>query len=253
MAKEAESDLIRARDVAVFDRWALPSFDPEEPEPEPLPEPEPEPVYIEEVPVEAVTPLTVEEVEAIRQDAYNEGFQIGERDGFHAGQLKARQEAEVALSAKLEQLEALMGHLLEPIAAQDERIEDALVVLVRHLTEQVICRELKEDSSQLRSLLQQALKLLPMGASNIRIYVNPSDFELIKELRTRHEESWRILEDDQLMPGGCRIETEHSFIDASVETRLAQALVQLQGQRREQLTHPLTPDLTVELGDDQDA
>ena len=28
-AKEAPSELIRAKDVAVFDRWAIPSFDPE--------------------------------------------------------------------------------------------------------------------------------------------------------------------------------------------------------------------------------
>ena len=36
------SELIRARDVEDFDRWALPSFDPE-PEPQAEPEAEPEP------------------------------------------------------------------------------------------------------------------------------------------------------------------------------------------------------------------
>ena len=108
-AKEAPSELIRAKDVAVFDRWAIPSFDPEVEEPAPAPEaptepePEPEP-QIEEVAVEDVKPLTLEEVEAIRQDAYNEGFATGEKDGFHAGQLKAKQEADVALAAKLSYL-----------------------------------------------------------------------------------------------------------------------------------------------------
>ena len=259
MAKDAMSDLIRAQDVGAFDRWTLPSFDPEEPELPAEPEPEveiavePEPVYIEEVPVEAVTPLTLEEVEAIRQDAYNEGFQTGERDGFHAGQLKARQEAETALSAKLAQLESVMNQLFDPIAQQDEQIEEGLIHIVKHLCEQVIRRELQADSSQIKFLLQQALKLLPMGANNIRIYVHPNDFELVKELRARHEESWRILEDEALLPGGCRIETEHSFIDASVETRLEQAIAQLVEQRREQITHPHDPDLIVEFVDDQDA
>ena len=115
-AKEAPSELIRAKDVAVFDRWAIPSFDPEVEEPAPAPEapaePEPEP-QIEEVAVEDVKPLTLEEVEAIRQDAYNEGFAAGEKDGFHAGQIKARQEAEPVLAARVAQLEQLMQHLLD--------------------------------------------------------------------------------------------------------------------------------------------
>ena len=252
-SKEVASELIRAKDLAQFDRWALPSFDPEveapaepEPEPEAVAEPEPEP-QIEEVAVEEVKPPTLEEVEAIRQDAYNEGFATGEKDGFHAGQLKARQEAEVALAARVAQLEQLMGHLLEPIANQDQELEKGLVELVGQMTRQVIQRELAMDSSQIRSVLREALKLLPMGAENIRIHVNPQDFELIKALRERHEETWRILEDESLQPGGCRVESEHSRIDASIETRLAQALKQLFEQQRAQVTNPPEADIQIEL------
>jgi len=249
-AKEAPSELIRAKDVAVFDRWAIPSFDPqveEAPEPEPQPEPEPEP-QIEEVAVEDVKPLTLEELEAIRQEAYNEGFATGEKDGFRAGQLKAKQEAEVALAAKIASLEELMGHLLEPIANQDRELEQGLVNLVSQMTRQVIQRELATDSSQIRHVLREALKLLPMGASNIRIHVHPQDFELVKALRERHEESWRILEDESLQPGGCRVESESSRIDASVETRLATALKQLFEQQRAQATQPPEADIQVDLG-----
>ena len=80
------SELIRARDLEGFDRWALPSFDPE-PEPEPEPEPQELAEEVEEVPLEEVQPLTLEELESIRQEAYNEGFATGEREGFHSTQL----------------------------------------------------------------------------------------------------------------------------------------------------------------------
>src|ERR1700739_4323710 len=106
------SDLIRDRSVSAFESWALPSFDP--PKPEPEPEPEPEPPEMEEVPLEEVQPLTLEELESIRQEAYNEGFAIGEKEGFHSATLKVRQEAEVALAAKLASLEQLMANLFEP-------------------------------------------------------------------------------------------------------------------------------------------
>lgn len=243
---EYPSDLIRARDLEGVDVWALPSFDPA-PEPEPEPEPEVIEEEVEEVPLEEVQPLTLEELEAIRQEAYNEGFATGEREGFHSTQLKVRQEAEVALAAKLQSLEQLMGHLLEPIAEQDTQIEKSLVHLVAHVTRQVIGRELRNDSSHITHVLREALKLLPMGADNIRIHLNPQDFELAKALRERHEESWKLLEDEALLPGGCRIETAHSRIDATVETRMEKAVAQLFDQLHDQALHPAAADLSIEL------
>lgn len=255
-AKEVPSELIRAKDVSAFDRWNLPSFEevaavpaylPETAEVSPQDLPEDNEPTSEEVELESVKPLTLDELEAIRQDAYNEGFAVGERDGFHAGLLKAKQEADVALQAKLASLELLMGQLLAPIAEQDQQIEQALVKLVSHVCREVIRRELKCDSAQLTQVLSEALKLLPMGAGNVRIHINPQDFELVKALRERHEENWRILEDQQLLAGGCRIETEHSQIDASVETRMELALKQLFEQQREQLTNPPEADLSLDL------
>ncbi|BCT32125.1 flagellar assembly protein FliH [Pseudomonas protegens] len=243
---ESQSELIRARDVEGFDVWALPSFDPEPPEPEPEPEEVPE--EIEEVPLEEVQPLTLEELESIRQEAYNEGFATGEKEGFHSTTLKVRQEAEVALVAKLQALEQLMVNLFEPIAEQDTQIEQTLVDLVKHVTRQVIQRELVMDSSQIEHVMREALKLLPLGVGNVRLYVNPQDFEQVKSLRERHEESWRIVEDEALLPGGCRVETEHSRIDASIETRITQALDQLSDQLHEQSLHPAAADLSLDLG-----
>ncbi len=252
--KEAPSELIRARDVRAFDRWSLPSFDAASAEDAPVAEPEaaPEPVVAEpqpsqEVEPEAVKPLTLDELEAIRQDAYNEGFATGEKDGFHAGQLRARQEAEAQLAERLQRLESLMQHLLEPIAEQDAQLEAGLVSLVSHMVQQVIRREVSIDSSQVRLVLREALKLLPMGAQNVRIHINPQDFEMVKALRERHEESWKILEDELLLPGGCRVESESSRIDASVETRMAQALKQLLEHQRAQATNPPAADIDLDL------
>lgn len=242
--KEPASELIRARDLIGVDVWRLPSFDPHVPEPAPDPE---SLVESEEVPLEEVQPLTLEEVEAIRQEAYNEGFSAGERDGFHATQLKVRQEAEVALAARLATLETLMQSLMAPIAEQDTQIERSLVELVSHIAREVIQRELKIESTQIERVIQEALKLLPMGANNIRIFVNPQDFEQIKALRERHEEHWKILEDPALMPGGCRVESEHSRIDGTVETRITQALALLFDQLHEQGMHPAEADLHLTL------
>ena len=246
--KEPVSELIRAKDVGGFDVWSLPSFDPyKEPEPEPQPVID-EPVdTIEEVPLDEVQPLTLEELESIRQEAYNEGFATGEKEGFHSTQLKVRQEAEVALKGKLASLDLLMTQLLDPIAEQDTQIERSVIKLVEHIARKVIQRELTTDSRQIGNVLRDALKLLPMGASNVRIFINPQDFAQVKALRERHEETWRIVEDDTLQAGGCRIETEHSRIDASIETRLSLAIAKMYDQMHEQSLHPAAPDLSLDL------
>ena len=245
---DSPGDVIRAKDVGAFDLWGLPSFDPWR---EPV-EPEPEPVEemvdeVEEVPLDEVQPLTLEELESIRQEAYNDGFATGEKEGFHSTQLKVRQEAEAALTAKVASLERLMNNLMTPLAEQDMQLEKAMVGLVEHMTRQVIQREMKTDSRLIEQVLREGLKLLPMGADNIRLFINPQDFEQIKALRERHEERWRIVEDDTLQPGGCRIETEHSRIDASIETRIKRAMSQLFDQLHEQALHPAAPDIAVDL------
>ncbi|KFE49968.1 flagellar assembly protein FliH [Pseudomonas syringae] len=248
-SKEPASELIRAKDVGGYDVFALPSFDPQqepEPEPEVLPV-EDEPAEMEEVPLDEVQPLTLEELESIRQEAYNEGFATGEKEGFHSTQLKVRQEAEVALAAKLASLEQLMAHLFDPIADQDTQIERGVVLLVEHIARKVIQRELTTDSRQIGNVLRDALKLLPMGAQNVRIFINPQDFAQVKALRERHEETWRILEDDSLQAGGCRIETEHSRIDASIETRISLAMAKMYDQMHEQALHPAAADLSIDL------
>ncbi|AZE62440.1 MULTISPECIES: flagellar assembly protein FliH [Pseudomonas] len=243
---ETPSDLIRARDVGGFDIWSLPSFDPHVPQPEPEPVEE-APAEMEEVPLDEVQPLTLDELEAIRQEAYNEGFAAGEKDGFRSTTLKVRQEAEAALATQVASLERLMANLFDPIAEQDTQLEKSMVGLVQHITRQVIQRELVLDSSQIESVMREALKLLPLGVGNVRLYINPQDFEQVKALRERHEETWRIVEDAALLPGGCRVETEHSRIDATVETRISQIMAKLLDQLHEQALHPAEPDLSVDL------
>ena len=121
---------------------------------------------------------------------------------------------------------------------------------MQHIARQVIQRELAIDSTQIEQVMREALKLLPLGVGNVRLYINPQDFELVKALRERHEETWRIVEDATLLPGGCRVETEHSRIDATVETRISQIMAKLFDQLHEQALHPAAADLSLELPDE---
>ena len=190
-SKNSSSELLRDQQAEAFTSWQMPSFDeaaanviqhPDaleaDKEAAATTDPEPE-VEIEDVELDTVQPLTLEEVEAVRQDAYNEGFSTGEKDGFHAGQLRAAQEAEAELKPRLRALESLMQQLFDPISAQDQAIEHMLLDLVCMISKEVIQRELKIDSAQIGRALREAMKLLPLDDGQVRIHVNPQDFAAI--------------------------------------------------------------------------
>jgi len=166
-----ESELLRSGDVSAFSRWDLPSFD-AEPHHIPLeraaeaaakPEAEAEAAADpQELDVEAVKPFTVEELEQIREEAYNEGFATGEKDGFHSGQLKAQQEAKTVLAKRTAELDALMAQLMAPLKQQDEQIEDMLLMLLEQMLRAVLQREMQVDRAQVVNVLRSALKALPV-------------------------------------------------------------------------------------------
>ena len=247
--KKSSSELIRVQTGDVLNVWDLPSFDEPSLAEEPLasvPAAGDEAVVeVEDITIEEVQPLTLEDVEAVRQDAWNEGFSAGEKDGFHAGQLKAAQEAQAVLSAKVAGLENVMQQFFDPIAQQDQALEVAMLDLVMRISEQVIQRELTLDSSQIKQVVRECLKVLPVGSTAVRVYINPQDFEQIKALRERHEEDWKIIEDDDLLPGGCRFESLNTRVDGSIETRIAHIAQQILEQQRELQSNPLTADLQV--------
>jgi len=230
---------IRAPDARPFSPWALPQFC------------VPEAVVIaSEAAPEETPPAPVidkQELQALRDKAYQDGFAQGEREGFAAGEQKAKEQAKQALEERLNSLQTLMQALFEPIAEQDQQIESALLDLLQPLVKAVIRRELQLNSSQILPLLREALSLLPMGADKLHLWVSQQDFETVKGFRDHHNEHWRICEDPDLLPGGFRLETDNSRIDASIESRLEQAFAQLAEQQREQRLHPPAADLSITL------
>jgi len=234
---------IAAQDGGQFAPWPLPELSPGKPVIAAFEEAP----QAESAAASVNQPVDEQALQALRDQAYQQGFARGERDGRLAGEQEARKQAQKALDERLGSLQILMQALFEPINEQDRQIETALLDLLQALVRAVIRRELKLDSSQILPLLREALSLLPMGADNLHLWVSAQDFATIKAFRDHHNEHWRICEDPDLLPGGFRLQSQHSRIDASIETRLEQAFAQLAEQQREQRLHPPPADLSIAL------
>lgn len=193
---------------------------------------------IEEVASPVIKPFTAEQLQQItaaaeedgRERGYKEGLQKGlaegEKKGLQIGEQKAYNETKTALDDQTQRFRQIADALLNPLATQDSRLENIVLDMAVHLAKHLLNRELTEDPSSLFHLVERAVGSLPAGAKNIRIYLHPDDVELAHEAFAQLGRNWTFFADAKMSRGGCRLETDHSLVDYSVEQRLRQMLEQ---------------------------
>jgi flagellar assembly protein FliH len=179
---------------------------------------------------DARVPPTARALERLQQQAYAEAYAQGLAAGHAEGLARANSDVETLLQRFTNWLDALAT----PLAELDARVEHELVQLVIAMTRQLVRREVKADSGQIVGVVREALTALPSTARNVRVHLNPEDAQLVHErLSEPHgERAWRIVEDPLLARGGCRVTTETSQIDMSLDARLHQIFSQTFGDLR---------------------
>ena len=175
----------------------------------------------------AARPLTARQIEELQQQARDEGFQIGRREGLEAGKKEIR--------ARVHELDALMQTLAKPLEQIDTQVEQDLVQLALAVARQLVRRELKTDPGQVLAVVREAMAALPLAARNVRLHLHPEDAALVRETLSMsdNERSWKIIEDPVLSRGGCKVSSDTSQIDASVERRLHTVIANVLGGQRE--------------------
>ena len=201
----------------------------------------------EEVEELEVVPLTAEEIEEIRQAAFDEGFNQGKEQGFakgyDEGKAKGHQEGteqghqegivtgleegKEEISKLSAQWRELVEQLHQPMATIEKNVEEQLLQLVVQLTEAVVLQEAKTNPDILISAVSAGMKALPSQEAQTQIYCHPDDIKRVeKEFGAEFikESGWRLLPAPQLLVGSCQIENSTSNIDLSVKSRLKQVL-----------------------------
>lgn len=158
-----------------------------------------------------------QEYEAVKQQAYNEGFSKGEQDGlekFKNNSIEALKSLETLTSASFD----MKKNIIESATLD-------IVELVSAIADKV-CHE-KFDTKILYSITLDAIKELN-DKENITIIVNPKLVENINSLVENFKEeipklqTVKILEDSSVSPDGVIVETLHSRLDSRVSTRIAE-------------------------------
>jgi flagellar assembly protein FliH len=170
-----------------------------------------------------------------REQGYQEGQDQGYREGYEAGFLAGQNEGREAMQLVKSRFEQLLSCLDEPLTRVDEQVEEELLALVIAISKQLIRRELHTDPGEIIAVVREALSILPASSRRIAVSLHPDDVELVRSTLAldEHQPRWKILPDESLTRGGCRVTTETSYIDATVEKRLSTVIARLLGGERE--------------------
>jgi flagellar assembly protein FliH len=161
-----------------------------------------------------------------REEGYEEGFKQGKDEGFAVGKEEAQERVQL--------FEHLMRGLARPFEELDRQVEEELAALAIAMTRQLIRRGLKENPGQVVAAVREALNVLPASARGITLRVHPDDAVVIREHFFKHDSvpSWDVTEDPGISRGGCKVTTETSSVDATIETRLTAVISQVFGGDR---------------------
>jgi len=201
----------------------------------------------EAVEEEDVKPLTAEEIEQIRQDAYNEGFELGKEEGYQVGEAQGLQEGhelgvkngheqgylagleqgQFEINEKIARLKDLTHQLYHPIEKVDKTAEQQLLNLAVMLAESVIRQEIKTNKDVLLTVLHEATSSLPFNTDFAEIHIHPDDLKLLTETYSEEaiiEQKWIIKEEPGYQQGDIIVMTPDSLIDRSVKQRIKQSI-----------------------------
>jgi len=183
--------------------------------------------------------LTIDEIEAMQKQAYDEAFAQGKKDGFsegfNEGSKQGYEENVHVLQEKAAKLVSLLETLSQPFKILDANVEKELVKLAMGIAAQIIRREIKLDSGQVIAAVREAVNILPLSSQKISLHLHPEDAELVRSALSLDEISpaWMIVEDPLITRGGCIVDTDVSHIDATIENRLAAVIATIFGGERE--------------------
>jgi flagellar assembly protein FliH len=194
----------------------------------------------EDVMISGTTPLTAQQLEQLQKQAYDEGFQQGKREGFEFGHKEGLEQSKALIQKQVQRLDALMMTFESPLKILDDQVEQSLVELVISMVRQLVRREVKTDPGQIIGVVREALSILPIASRNIRVVLHPEDADFVRKVYevSDNDIGWEIVEDPVLARGGCRVLTNTSQVDATLESRLATLIAPLLGDERESESTP---------------
>ncbi len=168
---------------------------------------------VDQVTKETISLPTAEQIEAIYQQAKNEGYQAGYQEG--------KQHATVEMEATIQHLQVLMVKFEEELQHIDQTVAQELLELAIEFARKIVTQSLELKPELIIPIIQEAIQHLPSAMQPLHIILHPEDATLVRiqlENQLSHSK-WKIYENSQIERGGCKVEAGGCEIDATLASR----------------------------------
>lgn len=192
--------------------------------------------------VDEIEPMTAQDIETIRQAAYEEGFKLGQREGHDKGydeglesgrnkgieegseQGLASAQAQItdSINTLTTQWQDIVSAFSNPLEQVNSELEKELMILAMKLAEAVIGVEVTQREDILLQAISEGIKVLPIEDKVYQFQMHPQDIALVVEhfgQDTIIQNNWKLIESPSIKQGGCEINTENNSVDVSIERR----------------------------------
>lgn len=145
---------------------------------------------------------TAAELQEIQNQARDEGYQAAYTEGSR-------------------RISTLLNSLTQALQLTDQKIAQDLLNLSLEVARQMVQQVIKTNPEVLLNTIREALASLPHFNQGAHLILHPDDAAMVREQMGEQlgHSGWKIFEDALITPGGVRIETAHSQIDATLENR----------------------------------
>jgi flagellar assembly protein FliH len=231
--------MIPKEQQSAYQRWEMTSFGDERPStqarraamaPSPAPAAVPQPVEI----VQHVALPTIEELEAIREQAraegYAEGLEEGRAAGHEQGYADGAAAGQLEASSELEHLRSIAATFSDAVVQADETIAHDVLELALRLARGMVRTAFDVRPELILPVVQEAIGYLPVLAQPAVLTLNPEDAEIVRQAMGQEliKGGWRIVDDAMMARGGCKVDTASNQIDAQAAARWARLTHALQ-------------------------
>ena len=176
------------------------------------------------------------------KEGYEQAYEEGEKAGFAEMQSKLQKEVQESISS----IEKLGQHFAVELANAHSEVGGDFISLAIDLAQAMTKAHFELHPEAITDIVSEAISLIPHIHQPAHILLNPLDAKIIEENLSQKlkPEGWKIIADQHIERGGCKIETAQNIVDASFSTRWSRLTEYLQAQKIQQPLSDQHPNTT---------
>lgn len=173
----------------------------------------------------AINALRNQAKQEAHRSGYAEGVKQGQQEGYQAGLRAGQEEGLLQIQRDQQpavaQMQMLVNEFQHTLDALDSVMAERLTQLALTAARQVLGQEPAGGADAMLRQIQRLMQQEPILSGKPQLRVHPSLVPLVEQhlgaTLTLH--GWRLIPDDELHPGGCKVTSQEGDLDASLATR----------------------------------